>query len=50
MFELTDRGNLALEWPHVEQYECLQLWQVHETLEAEFGEETRGEVEIGEFT
>ena len=50
MFEQTDRGNLALEWPHVEQYKRLQLWQVHKTFEAELGEETRGEVEIGEFT
>lgn len=50
MLELTNRGDFALERPNIEQDERLERGKMHETLEAEVGEETRGEVEIGEFT
>lgn len=48
-FELTDCGNFTFERPHVEQYQRLQLRQMHQTVETEIGEQTSGEVEIGEF-
>lgn len=49
VLKLAYRRHFALKRPHVEQYQRLQLWEVDEAVQAEVGEETRSEVEIGEF-